>query len=67
MTVGTGIAYAIDRASNQTQARILCEYERRISPAISSADWTRRQLDICQMPVSCLMFLIAEPCWKVEE
>jgi hypothetical protein len=63
MTIGTQLAIAIDRASNQTQARILCEYERRISPAISSVDWTRRQLDICQMPTDCLMFLIAVPCW----
>jgi hypothetical protein len=64
MTVGTQLAIAIDRASNQTQARILCEYERRISPAISSVDYVRRQLDIGGMPTDCLMFLIASPCWQ---
>lgn len=30
MTIGTNIAIAIDRASNQTQARILGDYTTRI-------------------------------------
>lgn len=48
MTVGTQIAHAIDRASNRTQARILCDYLR---------------IDVSRMPSDCLMFLIAQPCW----
>lgn len=32
---------------------------------IFSAYYTMRQLDIDKMPTDCLMFLIAEPCWKV--
>lgn len=51
MTIGTGIAIAIDRASNQTQARILADYVQR------------QQLDVSQMPSDCLLFLIAQPCW----
>jgi hypothetical protein len=36
MTIGTDIAYAIDRASNQTQARLLTAYERSLSlPSIA--------------------------------
>jgi hypothetical protein len=33
---------------------------------IFSPDWTKRQLLLEEMPTDCLMFLIAEPCWKVE-
>lgn len=58
MTIGTGIAYAIDRASNQTQARILADYSQRIQ--------SRQQPDVSRMPSDCLMFLIAQPCWMEE-
>jgi hypothetical protein len=34
---------------------------------IFSSYYTMRQLDIDKMPVSTLLFLISEPCWRVSE
>lgn len=62
MTIGTGIALAIDRASNRTQARILTAYVSRIN----NHELGAHPIRIEQMPSDCLMFLIASPCWSDE-